>query len=143
MFVAGFMGSPSMNFIPAELTRGRRSPAVAFTLADGKTASAAARRRRVADRHAGEQRRPRHPAGAHLPLRPRPSRASPASPRSTAPVEVVEPTGAETMAVLRFGEQEVVGRFDPDDAPRMGETMTLAIDMTRACLFDPTTQRLI
>ena len=61
----------------------------------------------------------------------------------SAPVEVVEPTGAETMAVLRIGDREVVGRFSPDDAPKMGEDMPLAVDMTRACLFDPETQRLI
>jgi multiple sugar transport system ATP-binding protein len=61
----------------------------------------------------------------------------------SAPVEVVEPTGAETMAVLRFGDREVVGRFSPDEAPKTGETMPLAIDMTRACLFDPATQKLI
>ena len=54
---------------------------------------------------------------------------------------MVEPTGAETMAVLRLGEQEIIGRFEPDGAPRMGETMTLGIDMARACLFDPTTKR--
>ena len=61
----------------------------------------------------------------------------------TAPVEVVEPTGAETMAVLRIADREVVGRFSPDEAPKMGEQMKLAVDMTRACLFDPATQRLI
>ena len=38
----------------------------------------------------------------------------------TAPVEVVEPTGAETHAVLQIGEREIIGRFDPDDAPRHG-----------------------
>jgi multiple sugar transport system ATP-binding protein len=61
----------------------------------------------------------------------------------SAPVEVVEPTGAETMAMLRFGDLEVVGRFDPDGAPRMGETLTLGIDMAHAHLFDPQTQILI
>ena len=61
----------------------------------------------------------------------------------SAPVEVVEPTGAETMAVLRIGESEIVGRFTPDEAPKMGEDMPLAVDMTRACLFDPTTTQLI
>jgi multiple sugar transport system ATP-binding protein len=60
-----------------------------------------------------------------------------------APVELVEPTGAETLAVLRFGDLEVTGRFDPDSAPRMGERMTLGIDMARACLFDPKTQSLL
>ena len=60
----------------------------------------------------------------------------------TAPVEVVEPTGAETHAVLKLGEQEIVGRFDPDGAPRLGEVMALGIDMGHACLFDPETQAL-
>ena len=61
----------------------------------------------------------------------------------TAPVEVVEPTGAETHAVLKLGEQEIVGRFDPDGAPRLGERWPLGIDMGHACLFDPETQALI
>ena len=61
----------------------------------------------------------------------------------SAPVEVVEPTGAETMAIMRVGDLEVVGRFSPDQAPRMGEIIPLGIDMAHACLFDPDTQRLI
>jgi multiple sugar transport system ATP-binding protein len=61
----------------------------------------------------------------------------------TAPVEVVEPTGAETMAILRIGEKEITGRFDPNDRPQPGERMILNVDMTRACLFDPATDRLI
>ena len=61
----------------------------------------------------------------------------------TAPVEVVEPTGAETHAVLKIAEQEIVGRFDPDGAPRLGENLPLGIDMSHACLFDPETQALI
>jgi multiple sugar transport system ATP-binding protein len=60
-----------------------------------------------------------------------------------APVELVEPTGAETMAMLKFGALEVVGRFDPDGAPRMGETLNLGIDMAHAHLFDPVTQAVI
>jgi multiple sugar transport system ATP-binding protein len=44
---------------------------------------------------------------------------------------------------MKIGESEILGRFDPDEAPRMGETITLGVDMSHACLFDPTTQRLI
>jgi multiple sugar transport system ATP-binding protein len=58
-------------------------------------------------------------------------------------VELVEPTGAETMIGLRHGEREIVARFDPDDAPRVGETITLALDMAKACLFDAQSERLI
>jgi multiple sugar transport system ATP-binding protein len=58
-------------------------------------------------------------------------------------VELVEPTGAETVANLRIGDCEVVGRFDPDGAPEAGEQLDLGIDMAPACLFDPNTQKLI
>ena len=39
IFVAGFMGSPSMNFIPGELTKVDGRPAVAIALAGGETAT--------------------------------------------------------------------------------------------------------
>src|ERR1700692_1416664 len=59
------------------------------------------------------------------------------------PVEVVEPTGAETITIVRIGNREVIARFEPDAAPSVGETVTLAVDMAKACLFDPETQMLI
>src|SRR5436853_510452 len=40
--------------------------------------------------------------------------------RLEAPVEVVEPTGAETIVLLRVGSREVVARLDPDTAPAVG-----------------------
>jgi multiple sugar transport system ATP-binding protein len=61
----------------------------------------------------------------------------------SARVEVVEPEGSETMAVLRLGEREVTARFDPEDAPRAGETVELMVDMDKASLFDPVTERRI
>ena len=140
MFVAGFMGSPSMNFIAAELGMRDGRPAVFFPLAPGKIASLPLLN------GAGERAtsgkvvlgiRPEHLSRHHPEVR------TPWQATLTAPVEVVEPTGAETMAVLRFGDIEVVGRFPPHAAPRMGEEMPLAVDMTRASLFDPATQRLI
>jgi multiple sugar transport system ATP-binding protein len=60
-----------------------------------------------------------------------------------APVEVVEPTGAETIAQLRLDAREITGRFDPDGAPRLGEILPLGVDMAHACLFDPATRDLI
>jgi multiple sugar transport system ATP-binding protein len=142
MFVAGFMGSPAMNFIPAELTGEAGKPAVRIRLADGTPATlplpchdlAAASGKNVI---LGV--RPEHLFRYHPDL----SIRKPGIATLAAPVELVEPTGAETMAMLRFGELEVVGRFDPDGAPRMGETMTLGIDMAHAHLFDPQTQALI
>ena len=39
--------------------------------------------------------------------------------------------------MLKLGEREIFGRFDPDHAPRLGELLPLGIDMAHACLFDP------
>ena len=142
MFVAGFMGSPSMNFIPGELMKLDGRPAVAIALGHGESATLPL-----------PQAPTLLPANGKVVLGVRPEhlfrydsnlKAQKAGlAMLTAPVEVVEPTGAETHAVLKIGEQEILGRFDPDGAPRLGELMALGIDMGHACLFDPETQALI
>ena len=142
MFVAGFMGSPSMNFIPAELTDADGEPAVRVVLHGGGSATlplGAAPRRRTADGRVVLGVRPEHLFRYDASLKAR----KPALAQLEAPVDVVEPTGAETMAVLRLGEREIVGRFDPDGAPRLGEQLPLGIDMANACLFDPASEALI
>ena len=141
IFVAGFMGSPSMNFIQAEITTDNGKPVVTFPLAGGGTASLPlfnGAAERATNRKVVLGIRPEH-----LSRQSSATAAKPGIATMTAPVEVVEPTGAETMAVLRFGDREVVGRFSPDDAPKTGENMPLAVDMSRACLFDPTTEKRI
>ncbi|MDB5540981.1 MAG: transporter related protein, partial [Devosia sp.] len=141
IFVAGFMGSPSMNFINAEFSTTAGVSSVTFPLADGNMASLPLHNgvaQRATDKKVVLGIRPEHLSRQSANTTGKPGIAT-----LSAPVEVVEPTGAETMAVLKFGDREVVGRFSPDEAPKMGENMPLAIDMTRACLFDPGTQRLI
>jgi multiple sugar transport system ATP-binding protein len=141
MFVAGFMGSPAMNFLPGEISIANGQTAVAIEnggkptmikLANGAGATG--------------------PAGRRVVLGIRPESLSRHDPERTsrrevamleAPVEVVEPTGAETMVVVRVGEREVIARFEPDEAPAVGERVTLAIDMAKICLFDAETERLI
>jgi len=141
MFVAGFMGSPSMNFIPGDLVAMDGHTAVAIALGH-ETAKLPLPQTLV-----------NPPANGKVVLGVRPEHLfrygenlkaqKPALAMLTAPVEVVEPTGAETHAVLKIAEQEIVGRFDPDGAPRLGELLPLGIDMGHACLFDPETQALI
>ena len=142
MFVAGFMGSPSMNFIPGELIGTGAAPAVSVTLGGGETAVLPL----------GQSPASRPPDGKVV-LGVRPEHLfrysdslktqKPALAMAKAAVEVVEPTGAETHAVLKMGDQEIVGRFDPDHAPQLGETLPLGIDMSHACLFDPATKTLL
>ena len=142
MFVASFMGSPSMNFLPAKINASG-SPTV--VLAEGN----------------GEPNRLPLPKGVanadsdHRPvvfgIRPenltrydrRQAEDIPCLGTIEAPVEVVEPTGAETMVVVRIAGREVIARFEPNAAPSVGEKVKLAVDMTKACLFDPETEMLI
>jgi len=141
MFVAGFMGSPSMNFIQAEISTANGAPAVTFPLAGGGAASLPlynGAAERATARKVVLGIRPEH-----LSRQSSANSGKAGIATMSAPVEVVEPTGAETMAVLKFGDREVVGRFSPDEAPKTGENMPLAVDMTRACLFDPATQQRI
>ena len=56
---------------------------------------------------------------------------------------MVEPTGAETMAVIQLGGREVVARLSPDATLAPGECRRFTIDMRKACLFDPAGGRLI
>jgi multiple sugar transport system ATP-binding protein len=142
IFVAGFMGSPSMNFVPADVVKVDGAPAVSVALAGGGNAILPLAKKPVsvpADGKVVLGIRPEHLFRYDENAKAR--KASLAM--LTAPVEVVEPTGAETHAVLKLGEKEIVGRFDPDHAPRLGEILPLGIDMAHACLFDPSTQALI
>jgi len=141
IFVAGFMGSPSMNFINAEITTANGTPAVTFPLASGGAASLPLYNGAAAQATARKVILGIRPE--HLSRQSSTTAGKPGMATMSAPVEVVEPTGAETMAVLKFGDLEVVGRFSPDEAPKTGETMPLAVDMSRACLFDPATTRRI
>ena len=141
MFVAGFMGASPMNFLDAELGPAGSGTVDVTVGGGGKLplrigAEAAARSARagvilgVRPEHLSRYRAQIHDG-------------KPDVSTFTARVEVVEPTGAETMALLRVGEKEILGRFSPDDAPRMGEELTVAVDMGRTCLFDTETRLLV
>jgi multiple sugar transport system ATP-binding protein len=150
LFVASFMGSPPMNFLPAKVAFSG-----AASLAEPKSPSV------VLGEGNGEAARLPLPEEIAkfvadgrtvvLGIRPenltrfdrRHSEDTPYLGTIEAPVEVVEPTGAETMVVVRIGGTEAIARFEPHSAPSVGEKVKLAVDMTKACLFDPETETLI
>ncbi|MFN0191634.1 MAG: ABC transporter ATP-binding protein [Aestuariivirga sp.] len=132
MFVAGFMGSPAMNFIPARVTG--KPGNLAIKLAEG-TASACSlslpkRFKLAAVEKAVAGIRPEHfgPAGAKD------------KNALKADVILVEPTGSETHVLARFGGREITARFHPNQAPNVGDTIRLGIDMDRICIFDAATE---
>jgi multiple sugar transport system ATP-binding protein len=139
MFVAGFMGSPPMNFIPATLVNGEGG-ALEVDAPNGARATVPLARPLTQTNNDGVVLgvRPEHISPAR-----NGAAGKPGSATLKAVVELVEPTGAETMIGLRLGEREIIARFAPDDAPRVGETIPLAVDMAKACLFDAKSERLI
>ena len=136
LFVARFMGAPPMNTLSARLE----------ATADGTVA--------VIGQGEAAIRFP-VPAGTEgwigrevvLGIRPEciaePTRhfsdAPDAALTIAAPVEMIEPTGAETIVVLRLGDDRALGRVSPDLRHRLGETARFAVDTRKISLFDPAT----
>ncbi|MBN8905608.1 MAG: ATP-binding cassette domain-containing protein, partial [Rhodospirillales bacterium] len=137
LFVARFMGAPPMNTVPARLDRD--GDAMVATIGVGE----AAVRLPVPDLPAAWAGR-----AVVLGLRPEciaePTRHFSDMEGTTitldAPVEVIEPTGAETIVLLRLGGEQVLGRVAPDLRLTPGTHARFAIDTRKICLFDPQTE---
>ena len=58
-------------------------------------------------------------------------------------VMLVEPLGSDTLALIRFGRDadggEMTGRFAPDAALRVGQSMPVFLALDHFHLFDPQT----
>jgi multiple sugar transport system ATP-binding protein len=121
VFVAGFIGSPAMNFVPATLRRS--GGAASLELGDGTRLDAPA--------SAGGS------DGQPVVLGTRPEHLTLASEGGIASrVVVMEPTGADTFVSCRHGATELAAVFRErhDFAP--GSTIHLLPDLQRAHLFD-------
>jgi multiple sugar transport system ATP-binding protein len=118
LFVAGFIGSPSMNILSGRLENGT------FMTADG-TAFAVPGMASFANRDVRLGIRPEH-----LCLDPNGLRAE---------IVTVEPTGSETQVMMRLGGHDVVGVFRERVVNAPGEMLPVSIDAERAHIFDPQT----
>jgi multiple sugar transport system ATP-binding protein len=135
-FVAGFIGSPAMNFIPCQLVDGNGTSGLSVRLSDGLSFPVPADRVARYRPHAGRELifglRPEDiiEKRGDLP----PGRAA-----FDVQLDVVEPMGMETMVYFLVEGVEVCGRVNPDAAGRAGETMPLVADLNHMHLIDPRT----
>jgi multiple sugar transport system ATP-binding protein len=126
VFVAGFIGSPAMNFFPGTVRRNGRpvfvgpggvslpldeSPQGASGAADGKPAVYGVR----------------------------PEHFTLAEDGAEAEIQVVEPTGSETQLVAKLGGQSVLAVFRERHPFKPGDTVRLKPDPRLVHLFDRTT----
>ncbi len=135
VFVAGFMGSPNMNFFAAKVVEHDGGFGVVL---DGGSEMVLPL---PSDRYSALS------AGQAVTFGVRPEHFSPASENRAkrkggtsvvvpALVEIDEPTGAATILVTRIANQKATIVCEPDAAPKPGETMDFEIDMGKVNLFD-------
>jgi multiple sugar transport system ATP-binding protein len=123
MFVAGFLGSPAMNFFNGHVDGGRI--AVGSTLLPVPDGAALAREVVVGVRPEDLTLAP-NGAGA-----------------LEAKLEVVEPVGNEIFLNLRHDDRAIVMRVPPQALPETGSTLRIAIKPERVHLFDAESERRI
>jgi multiple sugar transport system ATP-binding protein len=128
LFVAGFLGSPAMNFLACEVDRGGDIPAIAgpgFRLPVPESLRA----------RLGE-------AGRQLVLGVRPEDLTPAGAAGAAlrgRIDVVEPLGAEVHGLGCLVADETQGftvKLAPEAAVAVGDVLELDVDVRRMHLFD-------
>ena len=122
-FVAEFIGSPTMNILPATVDRAGARPVLRIAgaavdvgevpLADGATVDVGIR-------------------PEHLTL------AAAGTARLAPTLDVLEPLGSDTLAVCMLGDTELTVRLDPNLRLRRGDTVPLDFAGENLHLFDAT-----
>ena len=126
-YVAGFIGSPGMNFLEGEVSIRDGQPR--FT-ADAIVIPLA--------RYTFEKAGPR-PGPAVFGIRPEHVGLNSGDDwpfAVTAPVEIVEPMGSDTLIWTRIGKQNLTIRVSSERAPAVDDTVTIGFDPMNASLFD-------
>jgi multiple sugar transport system ATP-binding protein len=144
MFVAGFIGSPSMNFLRGKLHAQGAGSAfalehagettllplsfsdAAITAWHGKEVVLGIRPEHVTDTISARRA---STAGSYQPT------------EVDCTVEMAEPTGPDTLVFSWFNGTRVTCRTHPRAAAMPGQAMTLAFDLSKAVLFDPATEQ--
>ncbi len=55
-------------------------------------------------------------------------------------IDVIEPTGPDTLVFVSLNNTKVCCRTPPTEAKRPGQSMDLVFDVSKAVLFDPKTE---
>jgi len=139
LYVAGFIGAPPMNFVTGKLTSigsglglecettaGRTVLKLPFSTSalragPGDEVTLGLRPERITDERS-----------AH-------GESAGSLQRITMRVEVIEPTGPDTMVVTQLNSKRLISRVHPAANPMPGENIGLMFDVSKAVLFDPKT----
>jgi multiple sugar transport system ATP-binding protein len=136
MFVAGFIGSPQMNFMDAKVTQGgnvvevggfqlqlSKDRAAKLKAYDGKSIVLGIR---PEDVHDEADFLAKHPEAV-----------------INAEIKVYELLGAEVFLYFDFAGSQMTARVNPRTTARTGDTVKFALDMEKAHFFDKETEKTI
>ena len=131
-FVAGFIGSPPMNFIPGKITR--ENEVLYFDQAEFRLKIAPEQTAQLADRVGREIVCGVRPEDLHLA-----ETVDAADPEKqfSAVVEEVEPLGSEMYVYFQAGKSRLVGKLVAVRHLKVGEEICLLIDTEKIHFFDP------
>jgi multiple sugar transport system ATP-binding protein len=134
-FVAGFLGSPRMSFLPGMLVRTTDSCAIRL----GETTMPLPAGRRLGDAAHGQAillgLRPEHLTRGHG------AEPPPGHVRHDATIELIQPTGSRSYATFSLAGSPVMAELQAHDVSRPGEHIRRDINMMRASVFDHETER--
>jgi len=136
IFVAGFLGSPQMNFLHGRIVRSGNGTAVQFR--EGETAVALPLTRGLAVSDGADVvvgLRPEHV------VRGAGERPPDGAARIEAMIDLVQPTGSRTYGTFRLAGQPVRAELQAHDVSRPGERVPIDLNLRRAIIFDPQTGR--
>lgn len=134
-FVAGFLGSPKMSFLPGKLLRGENGDAVTLK----QTSIPIPASRTLVDAKDGQ--------AVLLGLRPEHvTRARDAGPevghvRYDARMDLIQPTGSRSYATFSLDGTPVMAELQAHDVSRPGQQIQIDINMKRASIFDRESER--
>jgi len=135
-FVAGFIGSPAMNFVSCKVIS--KDGQLCFSHPGFTLAAPSAKAKALADFKdkpvvMGIRPEDLHEATAQ----------DPANSTFDVMVEVVEPIGHEIYLDVKVGPAEIIARVSPDTPVKVGQKLRLAATTEKLHAFDPQTEKAI
>jgi multiple sugar transport system ATP-binding protein len=139
LFVAGFIGSPPMNLLKGTVQQRQgglffaetaEKNALTFPLED--------RLQPIASKYVGR--------GVVFGIRPEHISNEPKEGSSTPVtlcVDIAEPMGSESLVYLRAGNGNMIARIHGEHVFRMGEEVTVQLNLDKVSLFDPETEQVV
>ncbi|PWB30817.1 sugar ABC transporter ATP-binding protein [Pseudomonas sp. SDI] len=132
LFVASFIGSPPMNFIPLRLQR-----------QDGRLLALLDSGQARCELPLGASEAGLEDREVILGIRPEQISLAPADanglPSIRAEVQITEPTGPDLLVFVTLNQTKVCCRLAPDVPAQVGDSLTLQFDPARVLLFDAAT----